>query len=247
MKVVALLPARLKSQRIKEKLLKKIIGIPVITHTILRAKLCKSLSEVIICTDSKKIEGCVKKYAKTFISKKKHNNGTERIAEIAKKIKADLIIDIHSDEAIIDPKNINKLISFHKKHKEFDIVVPHKISKQSGGENIVKILVNKFKQVLYFTRSSAPHGFRKKHTKYLHHLDIISFKPSALKKFSILKKSHLEIIEGIELMRGLENNLKIGSFPIKTKSFSINTPKDLFLAKKIMKKDKYFKLYEKKK
>jgi 3-deoxy-manno-octulosonate cytidylyltransferase (CMP-KDO synthetase) len=247
MKVVALLPARLKSQRIKEKLLKKIMGIPVITHTILRAKLSKSLSEVIICTDSKKIEDCVKKHAKTFISKKKHNNGTERIAEIAKKIKADLIIDIHSDEAIIDPKNINKLISFHKKHKEFDIVVPHKVSKQSGGENIVKILVNKLKQVLYFTRSSAPHGFRKKNTKYLHHLDIISFKPSALKKFSLLKKSHLEIIEGIELMRGLENNLKIGSFPIKTKSFSINTPKDLFLAKKIMKKDKYFKLYENKK
>ena len=48
MKVVALLPARLKSQRIKEKLLKKIMGIPVITHTILRAKLSKSLSEVII-------------------------------------------------------------------------------------------------------------------------------------------------------------------------------------------------------
>ena len=80
----------------------------------------------------------------------------------------------------------------------------------------------------------------------MHHLDIISFKPNALKKFSLLKKSHLEIIEGIELMRGLENNLKIGSFPIKTKSFSINTPKDLFLAKKIMKKDKYFKLFKKK-
>ena len=74
MKVVALLPARLKSQRIKEKLLKKIMGIPVITHTILRAKLSKSLSEVIICTDSKKIEDCVKKHAKTFISKKKHDS-----------------------------------------------------------------------------------------------------------------------------------------------------------------------------
>ena len=63
----------------------------------------------------------------------------------------------------------------------------------------------------------------------------------------MLNKSPLEIIEGIELMRGLENNLKIGSFPINTKSFSINTPKDLFLAKKIMKKDKYFKLYAAKK
>ena len=68
MKIIALLPARLKSQRIKEKLLKKIMGMPVIVHTILRAKLSKSLSNTIICTDSKKIENCVKKYSKTFIS-----------------------------------------------------------------------------------------------------------------------------------------------------------------------------------
>ena len=162
MKVIGLLPARLKSRRIKEKLLQKILGLPVIVHTILRAKLTKSLTDLIICTDSKKIKFCTSRYSRTLMTKKKHRNGTERIAEVAKKIKADLIVDIHSDEAMLDPKNIDKLINFHRKNKKFDIVVPHKISKFSGGENVVKLLVNKYNQVLYFTRSDAPHGFRKK-------------------------------------------------------------------------------------
>ena len=69
-----------------------------------------------------------------------------------------------------------------------------------------------------------------------------------LRKFSKLKESNLESIEGIELMRALENNLKIGTFEIKTHTFSVNTPKDLSLVKRLIKKDKYFKkFYEKKK
>jgi len=247
MKIIGLLPARLKSSRIKQKLIQKVSGMPVILHTIFRAQLVKSLNKIIVCTDSKKIKDITNKYSETFISKKKHRNGTERIAEYANKIKADLIIDIHADEAILDPKNVTKLIHFHKRNKQFDIVVPHKKRKMAGGENIVKIISGKNNKVLYFTRCSAPYGFRKKNENFLHHLDIISFKPKALRKFSKLKISQLESIEGIELMRALENNLKIGTFEINTDTFSVNTPKDLSLVKKLITKDRYFrKFYGKK-
>ena len=248
MKIIGLLPARLKSSRIKEKLLQKVQGLPVILHTIFRAQLVKSLNQIIVCTDSPKIKKVVSNYTNTFISKKKHRNGTERIAELVNKINANLIIDIHADEAILEPKNIEKLIQFHKKNNHFDIVVPHKQSKISGGKNVVKIISDKNNKVLYFTRSDAPYGFRKKNNNFFHHLDIISFKPNALRRFSKLKESNLESIEGIELMRALENNLKIGTFEIKTHTFSVNTPKDLSLVKRLIKKDKYFKkFYEKKK
>ena len=78
---------------------------------------------------------------------------------------------------------------------------------------------------------------------YFHHLDIISFKPSALTRFSKLKIGYLENLEGIELLRAIENKMKVGSFPIHTSSFSINTTDDVIRAKKIMKKDKFFKKY----
>ena len=111
MRIVALLPARLKSTRIKEKLLQKIAGIPLILHTAHRAKLCALINEVIICTDSKKIQKISSKNNfRVLMTKKKFQNGTERIASIVDKVKADLIIDVHADEALLNPNNLTKLI-----------------------------------------------------------------------------------------------------------------------------------------
>ena len=153
-----------------------------------------------------------------------------------------MIIDVHADEALLDPKNLSKLINFHKKNIHFDIVVPHKKSLSSSDENIVKIISTKKNKVIYFSRAKAPFPYRKKGS-YFHHLDIISFKPNALKKFKIFKKGFLEEIEGVELLRALENGLSIGTFEINTSSFSINTEKDLKNAKKILIKDKFIKKY----
>ena len=246
MKIIGLLPARLNSTRIQRKLLHKICKIPLIVHTILIARLSKMLTDNYVCTDSKKIKNCTKNFAKTFITKTSHINGTERIAEVARKIKADFIIYIHADEAMLEPANIDKLIKFHKKNNHFDIVVPHKIANKSGGKNIVKIISDQFGKVLYFTRSEAPYGFRQINREFFHHLDIISFKPKALIKITKLKRGKLESIEGIELMRAIENNMKVGTFPIKTNSFSINTPRDLKKAKTLMKKDKLYRKYSEK-
>ena len=110
-KIIILLPARYSSTRIKSKLLKNLKGIPMIIHTILRVKMIKNIHKIIVCTDNSKIKKLVEKFGvKSFITSKKHKNGTERIAEIAKSLKADLFIDIHSDEAVLNPKNVEKLI-----------------------------------------------------------------------------------------------------------------------------------------
>ena len=245
MKIIALLPARLDSKRIKNKLLKNLEGIPLILHTISRVKLCKKISEIIVCTDSQKIKKVVESHnIKVMMTSKKHKNGTERICEVIQTLKADLFIDVHSDEAILNPKNLDALISFHTKNKNFDIVVPHKISKEHGGKNVVKILTNKNKKIIYFTRSQSPFDFTKKKPKYLHHLDVISFKKNALIKYKKLKIGKLEFYEGVELLRALEGNLNLGSFPIDTKTFSINTPSDFKRAKKFIKKDKIFNIYK---
>ena len=243
MRIVALLPARLKSTRIKEKLLQKIAGIPLILHTAHRAKLCALINEVIICTDSKKIQKISSKNNfRVLMTKKKFQNGTERIASIVDKVKADLIIDVHADEALLNPNNLTKLINFYKKNHQFDIIVPHKKSSDPRDKNVVKLVFTKNNRVLYFTRSKSPYPYKKR-GDYFHHLDIISFKPKVLKKFASLNASNLEIIEGIELLRALENNFKIGTFKILTKTFSINTPSDLNLAKKKIRGDAYLKKY----
>lgn len=243
MKVTALLPARLESTRIKKKLLKRIKNIPIILHTLNRIKFCKEINEIIVCTDSLEIKHKVEQNGfKAILTKKNFSNGTERISSIINKIKADLVIDIHADEAILDPNNLTKLIKFHKKNRHFDIIVPYKKSLYCLDENVVKIIFTKEKKVIYFSRAQSPYPFRKKGS-YYHHLDIISFKPHALKKFQKFKKGFLENIEGVELLRALENGLSIGTFEIKTSTFSINTRKDFKKAKKILSTDKILKKY----
>lgn len=246
-KIIILLPARYSSTRIKNKLVKELHGIPIIIHTILRVKMIKNIYKIIVCTDSIEIKKLVENFGvEVVISSSKHSNGTERIAEISKLYNADLFVDIHSDEAVLEPKNVEKLINFHLRHNEFDIVVPHKISNSSRGKNVVKMVFNKNRRVLYFSRADIPVAFRKKNNFYFHHLDSISFKPNSLRKFVKFQQGYLEKIEGIELMRALENNLAVGTLPIKTNSFSINTMEDFLKAKKFLKYDKLFKKYKKK-
>ena len=116
----------------------------MIVHTYRRAKMSRLLDDVIVCIESKKIEKKLKKFnVKYIFTSKKHINGTERIAEAAKKIKADIFIDIQGDEPLIDPKNIDSLIKFHKKNRRFDIVVPYLKIPNSNNENIVKTVKDK--------------------------------------------------------------------------------------------------------
>ena len=130
--ILGLIPSRLNSSRLKNKPLLIIDGLPIIVHTLKRAQLSKKLDKVIVCTDSNKIVEVVKKNGgEAILTSTKHQNGTERIAEVAKKFKAKMIIDIQGDEPLVDPKDIDNVISFHSKNKKFDIVVPSMIEKNN--------------------------------------------------------------------------------------------------------------------
>ena len=143
---------------------------------------------------------------------------------------------------ILNPNHIDKVILWHLKNYKFDIVVPSLKFKYIDTPHIVKIVKSK-KKVLFFSRSKIPFPFKKDYNKYLKHLSIISFKPEALKKFRELKEGNLEKIEGIELMRALENNMSIGTFELKGDSFSVDTKGDFDKAQNYMIKDKFRKLY----
>lgn len=245
-KVIGLIPTRLSSTRLPKKPLIKINNIPLIIHTYRRAKLAKSLDDVIICCDDKKIINIAKRYnAKAILTSKKHKNGTERIFEGYKKInkKFDLIIDIQGDEPLISPDQIDQVINFHLKNLEAEIILPSLKFKNISSFNIVKVIADNEQKVMYLSRSKVPHNFNKNSDYYLKHLSIISFLPKALSRFCKSKQTRLEKIEGIELMRALEIGLKIKTVTLKGNSFSVDIKEDLKKAKQVMKKDKLFKLY----
>ena len=244
MKVIGLIPSRINSKRLFNKALLEIEGLPLVVHTFKRALLSRLLDDLYICTDSKKITRIAKKYKCKVFRTGKNPTGTDRISEVASKIKKkyDLYINIQGDEPLIDPVHIDKVITWHKKNFSFDIVIPSLKTKNIDTQHIVKIAKSK-KKILYFSRAKIPFPFKKKNNMYNKHLSIISFKPEALKKFKKLPESILEKIEGIEMMRALENNMKIGTFELKGNSFSVDTAGDYFKAREYMIKDKWRKKY----
>ena len=243
-KAVGLIPVRLNSSRLFRKALLEIDNLPMFVHTYKRSLLSKKLKEVHICTDSNEIINIAKKYKCNFIKTGKNLTGTDRISEAINKLKNkfDFYIDIQGDEPLLDPKHIDKVITWHTTNPSFDIVVPSLKSKNIDTPHIVKIVKSK-KKVLYFSRSLIPHSFKKRQEFYLKHLSVISFKPESLKKFKKLPQSTLEKIEGIELMRALENNMLVGTFQLKGTSFSVDTKDDFIKAIKFMDLDKIRQKY----
>ena len=229
--ILGLIPARLKSSRLKEKLILKLKKKPLIVHTFENAAKSKKLSKLYVCTDSKKIYKIIKKItSNVLMTSSKFKNGTERIASVVKKFKCKLVIDIQGDEVFVDPRSIDKVINFHLKNYNTDIIIGSCRTNRVFDKSIVKLVFNKNGNIYDMTREdkyseSKPRDLFKQ-------VDIISFKPEKLIKFSKLKQSKNEIDRKIELMRALDNNFTIKTIILKTDSFSINTKKDFEEAKK---------------
>lgn len=241
--ITGLIPARLNSQRLPGKPLIKIDGLPLVVHVLKRALLSKKLDEVIVCADDKSIINVVNRFGgKAVLTSSMHRNGTERICEVAKYIKSETIVDIQCDEIFLNPEHLDKVIKFHEKNS-YDIVIPHSNIIQYGDKNIVKMVENGKGKIIYLSRSDIPFFFRQKKSFLKKHLDFICFKKKSLIKYCELKKTKNEINEGVELLRAIDNNFNIGTIEIKSNLFSINTKKDLQIAKKKIKFCKFRKRY----
>ena len=248
--VDVIIPARLKSKRLSNKPLIKIGNLTLIEHVIERVKLSKLVNSVTVCADDNKIVNFLKsKNYKCILTSKKFKNGTERIASILKKFKSDLVVDVQCDCLFLDPKQLDQLIEFHLRNKEFDIVIPHIKFTKKKAINSVKIVSDKKNKILFMSRSDIPSYFRYKKKKFFkRHEDFISFKPVSLKKFLNFRISKNELSENIELLRAIDNNMSVGTIetkPLFKNVDSINTIEDLRKAKKLIKKCPILKQYQK--
>lgn len=238
MRVFGLIPARLESSRLPEKALLDFWGHPMVYHVAKRAELCNQLDSVIVCTDSSKIaEVCLSSGINVCLTKDTHSNGTERIAEAAKIIGAensDIIIDIQGDEPLVNPDTITNVVNFSKEMSH-DLVVPYLEISDGDDPNRVK-LVTSGENVLYMSRHNVPYQFINE-TKIKKHLSIIGFKFSALQEYSRSKRTELESIEGVELLRAIEIGLRVGTFKENIESLSVDTSEDYKRAVRMMKHD----------
>ena len=246
MKAIALIPSRLESKRLPGKALLDIDGLPIVVHTAKRAQLSKNISEVYVCTDSDQIiNECKKHQIETIKTESHFVNGTERIASIAHNFNDSIIVDVQGDEPLINPKYIDKLVDAHLNHSENpEVIIPTIEVPYNSNETIVRVISASSGRVMYLSRGNIPYSYKTKISLVSKHVSVISFTSKALKKYSSFNPSSLETIEDIELLRALENDMRVFSIKLAGKSFSVDVDDDYLKSKIAMLSDPVRKLYE---
>lgn len=235
-----IIPARLHSTRLKEKLIQDLAGKPLIIRVYEAIKpLANNGACIHVATDSEKISKLLEKESIPFIdTDKNHQSGTDRIYEASKKLKdkREFILNIQGDEPFIDLEELEKLKLKMESDAELDITSAFfKNNKKSdfSSSNCVKVVLNGQGLALYFSRAMIPFPRdEKSFNHFKHHIGIYGFRTSSLKNFCQFSRGNLEAIESLEQLRALENGLKIGMVEFSKPTIGIDTEKDLNEARK---------------
>ncbi len=242
MKIIAVIPARFDSTRFPGKLLAKLGSKPVIQHVYEKAMQTGLFAEVVVGTDDQRIYEAVDSFGgKVTLTSKKHQSGTDRIAEVYRKLEccqdAEMVVNIQGDEPFISAKPLQDLIAAFKDGNVKVASLMHKISKDVQNPNNVKVVCDKANFAFYFSRSIIPfYRDKNQNPQYYKHVGVYAFRGDVLFKFVEMPKSSLEEIEKLEQLRFLENGIRIKMIETEYAGIGIDTPEDLKKAEKLLKK-----------
>ena len=238
MNILGIIPARYGSTRFPGKPLVSINGVSMIQRVYEQALKSKSLKKVIVATDDERIAQHVLTFnGEVMMTSPQHLSGTDRCAEIIlrEKEKWDAVINIQGDEPYIHPEQIDLLCScFELKDVSIATLVKQIANiDELFNHNNVKVVLNKKREAIYFSRSPIPYNRNfpeqewLKHSTYYKHIGIYGYRSSILNEIATLAKTNLEVTESLEQLRWIENGYTIHAAITTHESISIDTPEDL--------------------
>ena len=248
MKKVIIIPARLNSTRFYAKPLKKILNRELVLRVADRCSSVLGKDNLYVATDHQKIFNIVKKSKyKAIMTSSKCLTGSDRVAEASKKIKSDIYINVQGDEPLVSPNDVKKIISKKIKFPNYVVCGYAKIGlfENPLSKNIPKVVMNSKNELLYISRSLIPASKKKnKKQKYYKQVCIYAFNKRQLSRFySMKKKSIIENIEDIEILRFFDLGIKVKMVELKSKTIAVDEKNDIKKVEKILlKKNKFYGL-----
>ncbi len=216
---VAIIPARYASTRFPGKPLALIAGKPMIQHVYEHVARAGKIDEVYVATDDKRIVEAVKEFGgKSIMTSSKLKSGTDRCAAAARKIGAEIVVNVQGDEPVISPKTIDAAVSALKSSRTSlmsTAAVPIEDRAVLFSENALKVVIDKTGRALYFTRSTIPFLRGVSRDNYLEsfgflkHLGIYVYRNNFLQKLTKMRETPLERAEKREQLMVLENGSSI--------------------------------------
>ena len=230
--IAVIIPARYGSSRLEGKPLIEVGGKPIIQWVFEKAVQATLADRIIIATDNEKIyETALMFGAEAEMTSDAHHSGSDRIAEVVSRHpEISYIVNLQGDEPMIDPENINKVISLIKEDEKANIstlVTEIKDMKEVENPNLVKCVFDTNNYAMYFSRSKIPYERNEGHSKFYGHLGIYGYKRDTLLTLTHSNQTSLELSESLEQLRALQMGMKIKVAVVDNKPIGIDTIEDL--------------------
>lgn len=234
MKTVIIIPARYASTRFPGKPLVEINGRSMIMHVLQRA--LQFCPDVYVATDDDRIFSHVMNAGgKAIMTSPHHPSGTDRISEAFTKIpnhtSYNVVVNLQGDEPFVDPVQIQQLVQLFQNEEVQIGTLAKEINRieEINDPNRVKVVFDKDKTALYFSRAPIPFNREGKPHNYYRHIGMYAFRPEVLQSLCHLPPCELEEIEKLEQLRWMWNGYKISVGITHIENVAIDTPDDLKL------------------
>jgi 3-deoxy-manno-octulosonate cytidylyltransferase (CMP-KDO synthetase) len=229
LQTVALIPARYESTRFPGKPLADIAGRPMIEHVYRRAASTPGVDAVVVATDDSRIAAAVEHFGGVVrLTGSGHRTGTDRIAEVARDLPCEIVINVQSDLPLIEPDMIAQIVEPLMADRSLVMsTLRQAISDPSDltNPNVVKVVVDAHDNALYFSRAPVPYQRTPEQT--FKHIGLYGFRRDFLLLFARLEQTPLERAESLEQLRALEHGFRIRAVQTRFDSIEVDTPEDL--------------------
>lgn len=235
MNALVVIPARYASTRFPAKPLARETGKFLIQHVFEQLAGARRVTEVIVATDDDRIREAVESFGgRVAMTRVEHPSGTDRVAEVAEGVNAELILNVQGDEPEIDPAHLDLLIDRMSNDDAAEmgtLCCPFAKHADPRDPNKVKVVVSSAGRALYFSRSLIPYprdaaGGVDDPAKWMLHVGVYAYRRQALLKLASLPPSPLEECERLEQLRALENGMSIAVVCVDDAAPGIDTPED---------------------
>jgi len=243
--IVAIIPARYASTRLPGKPLSQIHGRTMIQRVYERARAAALPTRVVVATDDERIASVVCGFGgEAVLTSPAHESGTDRVAEVASAIDAEIVVNVQGDEPLLDPAGIDAAAEALANDPSLAIAtlsVPLVSVDEMLAPSVVKVVSDARGDALYFSRAPIPHlrlgagsdlraaaaaaverGLARKH------VGLYAYRREALLRLARLPRAPLEEAEGLEQLRALHHGLRIRVVPLDGDGgVAVDTPEDL--------------------
>lgn len=255
--IIAIIPARMGSSRFPGKVLAPILGMPMIGHCYFRTRMCNLLNDVYIATCDNEIKDYAESIgAKVVMTADTHERAMDRTAEAVANIenvtgeKIDIVVQMQGDEPMVTKEMLESAIRKMVNDKSMNIMnLVSLISNKRDLEtpDVLKVVTDLNGNMLYYSRALIPYNTKKYKDKvpYIKTLGIHLFRKDFLFKFHSMEPTPLEVIESTDMLRILENGMRIATFLTTIPIWSVDTKADLEFVEKKMAEDPLVKTYVK--